>query len=147
MDAPSPRRRRSRWPLLAALVLSSATSVLLVAARVAHTRRLTYAFLVYNLALAWIPLFFALAAEGFDGKRSRQARVLTLASLGGWLVFFPNAPYIVTDVMHLHVEGNRLFWLDLTALQAAAWTGLALGYASLTVVQRLVARRAGAVAS
>ena len=53
------REHRARWTLYAALLLASATSTLLVVARVLHTGRLTYAFLVYNLALAWVPLGFA----------------------------------------------------------------------------------------
>jgi uncharacterized membrane protein len=137
------RQHRTRWALYAALMLASATSTLLIVARVIHTGRLTYAFLVYNLALAWIPLGFAAAAYSFDACRSRAARVLAVACAGGWLIFFPNAPYLVTDLMHLRVRGNRLFWLDMTALQAFAWTGLALGFVSLDLIQRLVARRVG----
>jgi uncharacterized membrane protein len=137
------RQHRTRWALYAALMLASATSTLLIAARVIHTGRLTYAFLVYNLALAWIPLGFAAAASSLDACGSRAARLLAVACAGGWLIFFPNAPYLMTDLMHLRVRGNRLFWLDLTALQAFAWTGLALGFVSLDLIQRLVARRVG----
>jgi uncharacterized membrane protein len=138
---------RTRWGVFAALFLASLTSTLLVAARVVHTGRLAYAFLVYNLALAWIPLGFALAAHVFSEWRSKLGVALTGLSLAAWLVFFPNAPYLMTDLMHLRVQHNRLFWLDLVALQAFAWTGLALGFVSLDLVQRWVARRAGQAAS
>jgi uncharacterized membrane protein len=143
-DTVLPRRR---WALLAALLLASATSTLLVTARVIHTGRLTYAFLVYNLVLAWIPLGFAAAADLFDQWRSRPGAVLTVLCGAAWLLFFPNAPYLMTDLMHLRVQNNRLLWLDLTALQAFAWTGLALGFVSLALVQRIVARRFGRAAS
>jgi len=136
-------RDRPRWALLGALLLASALSTALVAARVLHTGRLTYTFLVYNLVLAWIPLGCAAAADGFDRWNSRAGAVLTAVAAAAWLVFFPNAPYLMTDLMHLRVLDNRLLWLDLTALQAFAWTGLALGFASLRLVQRVVARRAG----
>lgn len=141
------RRHRSLAGLFGALALASATSTLLIAARVVHTRRLTYAFLVFNLVLAWIPLGFALAADAFERWRSRAGGALAVACIAAWLAFFPNAPYVGTDIMHLRVHDNRLFWLDLTALQAFAWTGLALGFLSLAVVQRVVARRLGVVAS
>src|SRR5262245_11203485 len=143
MDAASESPDRARWALLGALVLASAMSTALVAARVLHTGRLTYTFLVYNLALAWIPLAFAAAAERFDRWRSRAGAALTALCAAAWLVFFPNAPYIMTDLMHLRVRDNQLLWLDLIALQAFAWTGLALGFVSLMLVQRMVARRAG----
>jgi uncharacterized membrane protein len=128
-------------------LLASATSTLLVTARVLHTGRLTYAFLVYNLFLAWVPLGFAAATDRFDRWDSKAGAALATLSAGAWLVFFPNAPYLTTDLMHLRVQNNRLLWLDLTALQAFAWTGLALGFVSLTLVQRVVARRLGAALS
>src|SRR5262245_5776603 len=128
------------WGVFAALVLASVTSTLLVAARVVHTKRLGYAFLVYNLVLAWIPLVLAVAAAALDGVRSRAARIVAILCLLAWLAFFPNAPYLMTDLLHLKVQNNRLFWLDLVALQAFAWTGLALGFVSLDLVQRVVAR-------
>jgi uncharacterized membrane protein len=137
------RRNRARGALFAALLLASVTSTLIVAARILHTGRLTYAFLVYNLILAWIPLGFAAAADSFDQSQSKLGVTLTTLCAAGWLVFFPNAPYLMTDLTHLRVENNRFFWLDLTALQAFAWTGLALGFMSLALVQRVVARRLG----
>jgi uncharacterized membrane protein len=136
-------RRRHRLAVFAAFLLASATSTLLVAGRVIHTGRLTYAFLVYNLVLAWIPLAFAAAADFFDRRSSSLGTTLAAISVAVWLVFFPNAPYLMTDLMHLRVQNNRLFWLDLTTLQAFAWTGLALGFASLALVQQIVARRVG----
>ena len=133
--------------VFAALILASITSTLLVAARVVHTRRLAYVFLVYNLVLAWIPLGLSVAVHALDGVRSRVARVALVLCLAAWLAFFPNAPYLMTDLLHLKVQDNRLLWLDLIALQAFAWTGLALGFVSLDLVQRVVARRLGRAAS
>jgi uncharacterized membrane protein len=138
---------RARWGVFAALLLLSLTSTLLVAARVMHTRRLAYAFLVYNLALAWIPVGFALAAHAVSEWRSKVGAALTGLCLVAWLLFFPNAPYLMTDLVHQRVQDNRLVWLDLVALQAFAWTGLALGFVSLDLAQRVVARRVGRVAS
>jgi uncharacterized membrane protein len=138
---------RARWGVFAALFLASLTSSLLVAARVMHTRRLAYTFLVYNLALAWIPLAFAVGAEIVGEWRSKVGAVLTAACLAGWLLFLPNAPYLMTDLMHLRMQHNQLFWMDLVALQAFAWTGLALGFVSLEMAQRVVARRVGVIAS
>src|SRR6185295_17731418 len=101
---------------------------------VVHTGRLAYSFLVFNLLLAWIPVAFALVAHAASEWRSRRGVALTLLALAGWLLFFPNAPYLMTDLMHLRVQHNPLFWLDLVALQAFAWTGLALGFLSLALV-------------
>jgi len=134
-----PHRYRRHGGLFAALLLASVLPTLLVAGRVAHTGRLTYAFLVFNLGLAWIPVAFAAAASSFGAWRSRPGRALAALCAAGWLVFFPNAPYLLTDLMHLRVQGNRLFWLDIIALSSFAWTGLALGFVSLYYMQRLAA--------
>jgi len=66
---------------------ASITSTLLVAARVVHTRRLAYVFLVYNLVLAWIPLGLSVAVHALDSLRSRVARVALGLCLAAWLAF------------------------------------------------------------
>ena len=48
-------------PMLA-LTFASATSVVLVLARILWTGRFGYSFLVWNLFLAWLPMIFALLA-------------------------------------------------------------------------------------
>ena len=49
-------------------------------------------FLIWNLALAWVPLFMAV---GFAALRRS---VWQLPWLLGWLVFLPNSVYLVTDL-------------------------------------------------
>ena len=58
-----------------------------------------------------------------------------------WLVFLPNAPYVLTDFIHLGAE-HRQF--DAILLASFAFTSLALGFASLLLVQLVVTRAAGA---
>lgn len=96
-------------------------------------------YLVWNLALAWIPL--ALAC-GVRVTRSRPAR---LACAGAWLCFLPNAPYLVTDLVHLQ-EADRELWRHVLQFGFASWTGVVLGLVSLRVVHLEVERRRGAIA-
>ncbi|HET7044997.1 MAG TPA: DUF1361 domain-containing protein [Gaiellaceae bacterium] len=127
-------------PLLTilALVVASALCVVTVEVRIDRTGDPYYGFLVWNLFLAWVPFWLALAA--FLRAR-RRIDVVTAALLVLWLLFFPNAPYLLTDFVHLGTSPAAPVWYDALMLSAFAWTALLLGFASLYLVQ-LVARRA-----
>jgi uncharacterized membrane protein len=58
-----------------------------------------------------------------------------------WLLFLPNAPYILTDILHLTRSADAPLWYDLALLLSCSGTGLLLGYLSLVDVQEIVARR------
>ena len=119
---------RRRLLLLNALLVASALVTAVVVARVAVTRTDGTAGLAWNLFLAWIP--FLLALWIYDAAR-RSASAWTLAALGAlWLLFLPNAPYIVTDFKWLrHMEPT--YWFDPLTIGAAAALGLALGFVSV----------------
>src|SRR5450756_2440321 len=116
-----------------ALMFATTASVVFVLTRIAWTRDLHYGVLVWNLFLAWLPLLFALLArETFRTEQQKTWRLLGLA--GAWFLFFPNAPYILTDLIHL------------TLILLCAFTGLMLGFVSLYFMQAIVARMFGRVA-
>ncbi|PWU15826.1 MAG: hypothetical protein C5B50_14700 [Verrucomicrobia bacterium] len=136
---------QTAFPVLA-LTFASAVSVLLVVARIIWTREWYSAYLVWNLFLAWMPLAFALLA--YDEYRQCGARKWRFWAVGAaWLLFFPNAPYIFTDVIHLTTGYFHYFWVDLTLIMLSAVTGLVLGFLSLFLMQSLVIEIAGRLAS
>jgi uncharacterized membrane protein len=134
---------RSRvWLPVTALLAASAFCVLLLVARErAFGAAAEYNGLVWNLTLAWVPL--ALAVLLYASYRRRRT-ALELVAIGiAWLLFLPNAPYVLTDFVHLG-ESHRLF--DTMIIASFAGTALAVGFASLLLVQIVVARAAGVVA-
>ena len=130
------RRALATIGLLAASVLC----VALVEVRMRETGSDYYRFLVWNLFLAWVPLLLAIAAYT---RARRRVDAVVLALLVAWLLFFPNAPYLLTDFIHLD-EGPAPLWYDALMLSAFAWTGLLLGFGSLYLVQAIVRRSLGA---
>jgi uncharacterized membrane protein len=101
-----------------------------------------FRFLIWNLILAWVPL--ALALFAYDRYR-RGAPIARLAPvLALWLLFLPNAPYILTDFVHLSAASPAPLWLDGVELSAFAWTGMLLGFVSLYLVHAVVRHRLGA---
>ncbi len=133
-----------RLATLTVLVLASAICAGLVAADLDPTWEYTTSFLVWNLFLAWLPFLFALAF--YDGYR-RGRGLAYLASFGVlWLLFLPNAPYILTDFVHLREPGVSMFWVDALLISGFAVTGLLLGLGSLFLVQTVVSAARGPVA-
>lgn len=106
----------------------------------------TFSFLVRNLLLAWIPFVIALCMDALklSGKSFRIA--FPLACLV-WLVFFPNAPYLLTDFQHLRLyTDSEQLWFDVVLVIWFAFTGLFLGLLSLHLMHRLVRLEFGQVA-
>ena len=89
-----------------------------------------YRFLVWNLILAWVPLGFAIAAYS-RARRARRSRGWLLVL---WLLFFPNAPYLLTDFIHLGGRAGAALVRRADAV-GVRLDGLLLGFASLYLVQ------------
>ena len=128
---------------LTALGLASVAAVSMVVVRGFYTKyNFGYQFLLWNLLLAWIPAASALAAHRFHGREPRADFLFGLSTLA-WFLFFPNAPYIVTDFVHLEHRPPVPLWYDLLMIASFAWTGLCLGYLSLYLMQEIARVRFG----
>ena len=107
-----------------------------------------YSFLIWNLFLAWIPFLFSMSVYQLD--KWKRGEYLLLPLCAGWLLFFPNAPYIMTDLVHLTIR-NRMYirgdlilsryWYDLTMLLLFTWSGWMTGFFSLYQIQSVIYRK------
>ncbi len=127
---------------LAALALASAFCVALLVARWVYSEPGAYRFLGWNLFLAWIPLLAAVGVYDMQRRGFRARKLVPLAAL--WLLFLPNAPYLLTDLIHLGSRDDAPLWFDLVLFSAFAWTGALLGFLSIYLMQVVVRRVAGA---
>ena len=117
--------------------------VAMVAVRVVYTGNDYHTNLVWNLFLAWIP--FGVAMYVYDGYRRGTGRFQLWTAGAVWLVFFPNATYIVTDFKWLRDSAGAPIWYDVVLVSSAAWCGLLLGFISLYLMQAVVRDALGAV--
>lgn len=128
------------------LLLSTLLAFMLLIGRVYLSGRLTFDFLLWNLILAWIPYVCSFWATHLYKYQVRYRWALLVPSLI-WLVFFPNAPYLVTDFLHLVPRHPVPLWYDIGLLSVFAWTGLFLAVFSLQAMQRLLAVATGLLMS
>jgi uncharacterized membrane protein len=125
------------------LVLASLISVSMAWARMVYSNSRDYATMIWNLGLAWIPFIISALAYTISWSRKLFFLVVPVVALT-WLVFFPNAPYILTDFQHLSTNAsNAPLWYDVLMLIWFAWTGLLLGVISLHFMQDIVTRAFG----
>lgn len=105
-----------------------------------------YSFLLLNTFLAYIPIELA-----FHLKEKQNA-IIFYPLLIVWLLFYPNAPYILTDLFHLArmtpydtttglMSFNLHMWLNFTNLVASALASALIGNWSLQYVADTLALR------
>ena len=123
---------------IAVALAMSAACLAILGARLALSGESTYAFLAWNLFLAWIPFVLASWLPPGPGRTW-----LAIPAFASWLLFFPNAPYLVTDFVHLRARPIVPLWYDLGMLCLFAWSGCLLGEASLAAVHQIVRAWAG----
>jgi uncharacterized membrane protein len=119
-----------------------------LAARFFFTRSIHHGHLAWNMLLAWVPyvcsiVLLCLADRAGAPQRCPWRRSLIAAVALIWLGFFPNAPYLVTDFVHLTPSASLAWWYDIGLIATFAWTGFMLAIVSLSIVQELVTRRYG----
>jgi uncharacterized membrane protein len=138
-------RYKYKLSLALLLMIASAISILLARARMAYSNTQDYSNLIWNLTLAWIPFVFAFIAYVVSWSRRLLYLVVPVCTFV-WLIFFPNAPYILTDFQHLSTNANNApLWYDVLMLIWFAWTGLLLGVVSLYFMQEIVTNAFGRI--
>src|SRR6476661_6286128 len=75
------------------ILLSISFTIALVAVRFLYTNDEQYFFYPWNLFLATVPCFFSKQL-----RNCRKLNMKVILLLLCWLLFLPNAPYIITDL-------------------------------------------------
>ncbi len=100
---------------------------LLISSRVIYTKSIGHVFLVWNIFLAWIPYVTSNYFKLYEKKQKWKQLFL----FSTWLLFFPNALYIITDLIHLQEAAAAPVWFDAILLFTCSLIGLLMAFRSL----------------
>ncbi len=143
----TPVPRRIVDPVFFILAATSILCAFLISFRATRIGFPDFGFLVWNLFLAWLPLVCSMAALLWARLASGSAMAAGVVVCGvAWLLLFPNAPYLMTDFIHLifanrwmHYDADGLWvWYDLVLYFLFTWCGLLLGYLSMNQMHAIV---------
>jgi uncharacterized membrane protein len=133
-------RKHSFYPLL----LSSLLAYGFYAFRVFYSHTSNYSNLIPNLFLAWLPYIFSvLAVSAYRSHPDRWWNIFLFVLF--WLLFFPNAPYMVTDFYHLDPRPPVPLWFDISLIAIFAFTGCFLAIASLRSIHLIIEHFVGKI--
>lgn len=134
-------RNRHNIAVFFLLNLACATCIGLVAARVVYTDSSRHTGLIWNLFLAWIPFILSYFAHALSWRKVWVYLAIPVMAFL-WLLFFPNAPYMLTDLQDL-ARGTGFeapLWYDVIIVVWCSWTGTLLGIISLYLMQDIITR-------
>lgn len=144
------------------LALTFAT--VLVCVSIVFFRLEDVSYLIWNLFLAWIPIFFAMWYYRLQkNKKDILKKILSILVFLFWLFFYPNSIYMITDYIHLskltfyHVIKSGVYnperkviyslkgavWSEFFFISMAAFLACALGVFSLYVVHKHIKEKYG----
>ncbi len=140
---------RNKYKLALYAMLGIATIICFILVKVRMTENYEdqynyyYSFLLRNLTLAWTPFLIALITYHLKLTHKILQIILPFICMI-WLIFFPNAPYLLTDFQHLRLySDNPQIWFDVNLLVWFVFTALFLGLISLYLMHQMVEREFG----
>ncbi|HEU24427.1 MAG TPA: DUF1361 domain-containing protein [Mesoaciditoga lauensis] len=112
-----------------------------------------FSFLILNIFIAWIPFSLSFLITRIYNSRLKKISKLYLLTpvLILWLIFYPNIPYILTDVIHIRsldyikmensifvYNQNIIRWYELIQITFAVFLSIAMGFISLFNIQKII---------
>jgi uncharacterized membrane protein len=130
------------------LLFLSLIGYLMVLLREIITHQQAFGFLIWNLFLAWIPVILSVLISMIFSLKKRLLKYSLLVPIAClWLLFYPNAPYMITDFIHFRNNHSFLIWYDLVIYTLFIWTAFLLGFVSMYIVMKQIEQRADKITS
>ncbi|SHI19726.1 Uncharacterized membrane protein [Sporobacter termitidis DSM 10068] len=121
---------------------------------VVYSGNISFLFFVWNVFLAFLPFLFSRMLKTCVTKQPRRRAVAFLLAFL-WFVFFPNAPYMITDLIYVsgpfysYAGKNVIYstdiysWVHLVYIGLGAVFSALMGLRSMYEVHMLLNRRLG----
>lgn len=134
-------------------LLVSFAAAIMALFRVYNSKSIGSIIYIWNLMLAWIPFTCSIIISYiyFSNKNYKKNSIILYLLMFIWFIFYPNAPYIITDYIHINVSNyvfkikdtlefskNFWIWYDFILISLFAWIGFILGFISLYLNQIII---------
>lgn len=125
----------SKYNQLSILIIITVLSGALLMLRIKLTQSLYLLFLVWNAFLAFIPYAISFIGRLYPTLSTKKGiRILLLII---WILFLPNAPYILSDFTHLRWTSPQFLLIDTLIITSFSLLGLLYMYYSVRDMQQL----------
>jgi uncharacterized membrane protein len=114
------------------IILAFALNIL----RVILFDKFSFIYILWNIFLAFIPFLISSILLYYKENDKLNKTVFIIGSIL-WVVFIPNAPYIITDLIHIGVVRSVPVLYDSILLFTSAWVGLLLGMSSIFHMEKI----------
>ncbi len=117
-------------------------TVALIIGRITLFHSYYFVYLLWNIFLALLPFMLSLVLLSY-AKRNKLSTLVFI--IGGiiWLLLLPNAPYIVTDLIHIGKGRGAAILFDTLLLFSSAWLGLLFFMHSLSHIEKIIVEKYG----
>lgn len=119
------------------VIYLTAISVIMNILRIVIWGKDSFVYILWNIFLAFIP-FIVSSLILFYYSRKRLNNFLFVLGIFMWLIFLPNAPYIITDFIHLGEIRSIPILFDTLLIFSSATVGLILGAHSLFHIEQIL---------
>ena len=125
---------QTRFKTLSLVTLAITFSIVALMVRMKLNKSFFYIFLIWNVTLAIIPYTITM----YLSTKANLGKLKIGFWFVIWLLFLPNAPYIVTYLIHIKFGSDQLLWLDVLVVLSFALSGLLIFYLSVLDMQRII---------
>ena len=102
--------------------------------------KMSFVYILWNIFLAFIPFIISSLLLSFSNE-GKLKKIIFIFGIILWLIFIPNAPYLITDFIHLGTTRSIPIIYDTLLLFSSASVGLILGFFSLFHIEQIIKMR------